>query len=273
MRIGYHTITWGGVVSDPVGVTSVKDLFYRAHGSMERAIVDIAHAGYEGIEMFDGNVADFADRPGRLRGLLADTGLELVSVYTGANFVYDDILPDELHKVSWAAELAAQEGATHLVVGGGARRARGTTGQDYGKLATALDKVMEIAESKGLSACYHPHLTTIVESPDELDQLFSRTSIGFCPDTAHLFAGGGDPAALVRKYPERIQHVHLKDARVNPLRFLPIGEGDIDFGAVLAALLEVGYDGWLMVELDSFDGNPRDAAVISKSYVDKLIRQ
>ncbi len=27
MQFGCHTITWGGVVGDPVGVTSVKDLF------------------------------------------------------------------------------------------------------------------------------------------------------------------------------------------------------------------------------------------------------
>ena len=41
MRLGYHTITWGGVVGDAVGVTSVKDLYYRANGPMDRAITEI----------------------------------------------------------------------------------------------------------------------------------------------------------------------------------------------------------------------------------------
>lgn len=82
MRLGYHSITWGGVVGHPVGVTSVKDLWYLANGSMEQAVRDIAAAGYEGTEMFDGNVAAYADRPEELRALLADTGVELVSVYT-----------------------------------------------------------------------------------------------------------------------------------------------------------------------------------------------
>jgi inosose dehydratase len=271
MRVGYHTITWGGVVGDPVGVTSVKDLFYRANGSMSRAVADIASAGYAGVEMFDGNVNDFADRPAELTGLLADAGVELVSVYTGGNFVYDEILPDELHRVRRAASLAATFGATNLVVGGGARRAAGTTDEDYARLAAALDQVTDIAAEHGLGACYHPHLTTIVETPDELDRLMPHTRIGFCPDTAHLAAGGGDPAALIRRYPDRVRHVHLKDVRLDPLQFVPLGEGELDFAVVLDAVRDIGYDGWLIVELDSYDGEPREAAVKSKAHLDALL--
>jgi inosose dehydratase len=270
MRLGYHTITWGGVVGHPVGVTSVKDLYYLTTGSMEQAVADISAAGYEGTEMFDGNVAAYADRPDELRQLLAGARLELVSVYTGANFVYADILPDELYRVQKAAELAAMFGAERLVVGGGARRAAGTTDEDYRRLAEALDRVTDIAESHGLTASYHPHLSTIVESPDELERLLPHTRIGFCPDTAHLAAGGGDPAALIRRYPDRIRHVHLKDLGADG-QFLPLGEGDLDFADIVAAVRESGYDSWLMVELDSYDGDPRDAALISKAFLDKLL--
>ena len=38
MRFGYHSITWGGVVGDPTGVASIKDLFYRANGSMVETV-------------------------------------------------------------------------------------------------------------------------------------------------------------------------------------------------------------------------------------------
>lgn len=271
MQLGYHTICWGGVVGDATGVTSVKDLYYRTPGSMATALSDIAAAGYAGVEMFDGNVADHADEPAVLQGLLADADLELVSVYTGGNFVYADLLDDELHRVTHAADLAQQFGASNLVVGGGARRAAGTTEADYRALASALDRVTDIAEQRGLTACYHPHLSTIVESPDELDRLMPQTRIGFCPDTAHLVAGGGDPAELIRRYPDRVRHVHLKDVRLDPLAFLPLGQGVVDFADVAAALREVGYDGWLVVELDSYDGDPAEAARISKTFLDRLL--
>jgi inosose dehydratase len=271
MRLGYHSITWGGVVGEPTGVTSVKDLFYRANGDLERALRDIAAEGYVGVEVFDGNAADFADRPEVLRDLLDETGLALVSVYTGANFIFQDILPDELWRVNRAAELAAMFGAEQLVVGGGARRAAGTAEEDYDRLGRALDTVVDIAERHGLTASYHPHLTTIVESPAELDKIMARSRIGFCPDTAHLAAGGGDPAELIRRYPQRIRHVHLKDYRPDPLTFLPLGQGVLDFPDIIAAVREAGYDGWLLVELDSYDGDPRAAARISKAYLDALL--
>jgi inosose dehydratase len=192
-------------------------------------------------------------------------------VYTGANFIYADALPDEMYRINRAAELAAMFGAERLVVGGGARRAAGTEDSDYDRLGAALDRVVDIAESHGLSASFHPHLGTIVENPDEVERLLQRTRIGFCPDTAHLAAGGGDPAALIRSHPDRIRHVHLKDLRTEPLRFLPLGEGTLDFLDIVRAIRESGYDSWLIVELDSYDGDPREAAEISKRFLDKLL--
>jgi inosose dehydratase len=157
------------------------------------------------------------------------------------------------------------------VVGGGARRAAGTTDEDYTRLGEALDRVTDLAESFGLTASYHPHLTTIVESPEELDRLMSLTRIGFCPDTAHLAAGGADPAAMIRKYPDRIRHVHLKDFRKDPFAFLPLGQGELDFPDIVQAIKESGYDSWLMVELDEYDGDPRTAAQISHQYLTGLL--
>ena len=113
-------------------MTSVKDLCYRSYGSIERAVSDIAAAGYAGIEMFDGNLFDYADRPEELQGLLFDAGLELASAYTGGNFIYSEILDEELVRVSRAAKLAQLFGAGSLVVGGGARRSSGTRPEDYG---------------------------------------------------------------------------------------------------------------------------------------------
>jgi inosose dehydratase len=271
MKLGYHSITWGGVTGEATGVTSVKDLVYRVPGDMSQALRDIAAAGYAGVEMFDGNVAELAGQPEAFRALLAETGLDLVGVYTGANFVYAEILPDELHRIRTAALNAATFGAEHLVVGGGARRAAGTPEEDYDRLAAALDTVTAIAEEHGLAACYHPHLTTIVESPDEIEKILSRSRIGFCPDTAHLAAGGGDPAALIRRWPDRVRHVHLKDLRREPFAFLPLGEGEIDLADVLDAVAEAGFDGWLMVELDTYDGDPAHAARLSKAHLDALL--
>jgi inosose dehydratase len=271
MKLSYQTITWGGVVGHPVGVTSVKDLFYLANAPSETALRDIAAAGYQGVELFDGNLVQYADCPDDFRQLLAETELQLVAVYSGANFVFPEILEEELWRIERAAKLGSQFGAGHIVVGGGAQRARGAMEEDYPRLAEGLDAVVAIAENHGLVASYHPHLTTIVESPEQLERVMTRSRINFCPDTAHLVAGGGDPAELIRRYGDRIVYVHLKDFTPEPFAFLPLGRGDIDFGAILDELDRVKFDGWITIELDAFDGAPVDAARESKQYLQSIL--
>ena len=271
MKLGYQTITWGEVVGQAQGVTSIKDLFYRAHSSTEQAMRDIAAAGYKGVEIFDGNLEDYAKKPAEFKSLLNSLDLELVSVYTGANFIYDDILEDEFHKISAAISFGTALGAVNLIVGGGARRSSGVREEDFQKLAEGLNRVSDLAEESGMTACYHPHLTTIVENPAELEKIMNLSKISFCPDTAHLAAGGGNPAELIRKYPKRVRHVHLKDFAPEPFAFLPLGEGTLDFKDIFRALDEIAYDGWLVVELDSYKGDPKKAAEISMKYLKNIL--
>lgn len=273
MRVGYCAITWGGVVGTAGGVGSVADLFYAAHGDTRAAVRDIAAAGYAGAEVFDGDLVAFADRPDDLLDVVRESGLELVSVYTGANFIYADIADDEFAKITRAAELAARFGATRLVLGGGAKRTGGPHADDIARLGLGLERAERIAAHHGLEASYHPHLGTLVETPDALERLMDVSDIRFCPDTAHLAGGGGDPAALIRRYGDRIVHVHLKDWQAATQSFQPLGEGDLDFADILAAIREAGYDEWLMIELDAYDGEPAAAAAISKRFLDRLLAE
>jgi inosose dehydratase len=264
MKLGYQTNTWGGVVGHPAGVTSVKDLYYLANGSTEQAAEDIASAGYTGIEIFDGNLMQYEDRPEVFRTMLKDLGLGLVGVYTGANFIFKDILDEELHKIEKVAKLAAEFGAEHLVLGGGAVRAGGILESDYEVLAQSLERAAQIAEKYSLVPSYHPHLGTCVQGPDELDKIMGMTTIALCPDTAHIEAGGGNPVAVIRTYIDRIKYVHFKDYKNGA--FLPLGEGGQDFGQMLSILREANYEGWLLVELDSHE-DPLKGAQISKSFL------
>ena len=267
MRLACATITWGGVVGHPVGVTSVKDLFYLAHGSTLEAVRAIGAAGYDGIEIFDGGLLEWEHRPDAFRAVLNDAGVRVAGVYSGANFVFDDILDDELWRIERAASLAELFGAEVLTIGGGAKRAAGTTDRDYDRLAAGLDRVCDIAERHGLRAAYHPHLTTIVEHEDQVDRILGMSRIGFCPDTAHLAAGGADPVAVVRRHAARVVHVHLKDWRPDPGGFLPLGRGMVQLDGVLEALREAGYDRWATVELDEYDGDPAQAAGESLAWL------
>jgi inosose dehydratase len=273
MKLGYVTICWGktyslglGIVGHPVGVTNIKDLHYVTNGPLDAALKDIKTAGFDGFECFDGDLMAYADRADEFKALVKASGLEFAGVYTGANLIYSDILPEELFKIDRVCALAGKVGAKHLVVGAGARRSTGTTDKDYDLLGQGLNAVADVAEKYGLIAVYHPHLTTMVETAAEVDKIMARTRISFCPDTAHLAAAGGDPAAIMRKHADRLQYVHLKDW-TPAAGFLPLGAGQLDIPAMLKVLRDARFDGWATVELDIYGGAPLEAAKISRTYL------
>ncbi len=265
----YQANCWGVLGGEPVGVTSIKDLFYRTFGDITRAIAEIGQAGYQAIEVFDGNLVQYEGKLDELRTSLNDSGVSLLAVYSGGNFIFPEILPEELWRIRKAADLAAELGAEHLVVGGGAKRSVAATDEDYARLGAALDQVADLAGERGLLAHYHPHLTTMAETPEQVRKVFSSSKIYFCPDTAHLFAAGGDPAKLILEHASRIRYVHLKDFRREPFAFLPLGEGQLDMNAILQALVTIKYNGWIAVELDAYE-DPKTGAEISMRYLQEF---
>jgi inosose dehydratase len=272
VRFAYQANCWGPLGGNAVGVTSIGQLTYVTFGDIGRALAQIGEVGYSGVELFDGNVLDYPGGVNALKSDLSRSGVKLVAAYSGANFIFPDILDQELDRIARAADAAAGLSAEHLVVGGGAKRREGVASGDYERLAGGLEKVVAIAKSRGLKAHYHPHLTTIVEAPAEVDRIFSLTSIDFCPDTAHLAAAGGDVAAMVHKHRARISYVHLKGLRREPFGFTPLDEGDLDNSAVMHALAETDYSGWIAAELDAWP-DPKDGAARSLAFMKKHVAE
>ena len=140
----------------------------------------------------------------------------------------------------------------------------------------------EVTASWGVKTALHNHLGTPVESQAELEEFLRRCpEVGLVLDTAHLAAADGDPRAIVRKYPERLTAIHLKDWFVtNPEigikdgwtrrgRFCELGGGNIglDNAAVVRELRAVGYDGWILVEHDTHLRDPREDLAVSRRYL------
>jgi inosose dehydratase len=129
-------------------------------------------------------------------------------------------------------------------------------------------------------------MNTISEHPQNLAIVMESSDpkyVHLLLDTAHSVAGGGDPAAEIRKYHERIRLVHLKDVvdapmdksgAKYPFKWVELGRGRVDLPAVFTALQQVKYKGWAVVELDRVtepSRTPAQSAFISRTYLeDKL---
>ena len=113
--------------------------------------------------------------------------------------------------------------------------------------------------------------------------------LGLCVDTAHYSFGGGDPAQLIRRYGERVWHVHYKgfnanlaaEARIREMNYheaidlgvvSELNESHIDFGVITESLEDIGYEGWIVVEQDTYPekGNPLESAKRNRDFLKGL---
>jgi inosose dehydratase len=131
-----------------------------------------------------------------------------------------------------------------------------------------LDRLAVLAEQHGLQAVLHPHVGTMIEQGPEVERVLEGSGIALCLDTGHVLIGGTDPVVLAEQAGDRIAHVHAKDVdhrlakrvqagdltyteAVAQRMYRPLGDGDVDFAAVGAALTRHSYDGWWVLEQDT----------------------
>jgi inosose dehydratase len=160
-------------------------------------------------------------------------------------------------------------------------------------LAQGADRIAaEVRAQTGLRTVFHHHCATFVETPFEIDELMSRTDpslVGLCLDTGHCAFGGGNPIETLERWRDRIWHVHLKDCdpaikarsvqegwdyprSVREGVFCELGQGQVDFAAVLSGLRHAHYSGWLVVEQDVLPsmGTPAQSAARNRRYLESL---
>jgi inosose dehydratase len=275
MKLGYQCNTWSGVFADAFGIGSIKDAFYGnvimpiSEDVLDKIFNEIAAAGYEGVEVFDGLIVPFEKRVEEFKELLDKNGLKLVAVYTGANFIFKDILPEELFKIERVTKIAEKLQAEYIVFGGGALRHSGVREEDYEAAANGLDRAAELVAANGLKSCYHPHAGTIGFTWEQLEKVMKFSSVNLCPDTAHIALGGTDNLKVIETFFDRINYVHLKD--LSDKGFVELGEGRVPLDNIVALLKKKGYDGWLTVELDASEKTPLESAKISNAFLKKIV--
>jgi inosose dehydratase len=266
---------------------------------------EIAAAGYAGTEL--GPYGYLPTEADQLTSELSARGLQLV-----ASFVPIPLAHSERHEAGYqeamkVAQLLAQAGAHTIVLADEMSEARmavsgrvdegrdGMSDRQWEGTAQILNRIAEACRELGLSAVFHHHAGTFVETPKEVARLCDSIDadlLGLCLDTGHYFFGGGDPVDAVRLYGERIRHLHLKDVQLPILEsarrdgigfleavrrgvFCELGAGTVDLNKVIADMTAGSYSGWAIVEQDvdtrNPDVQPFESARRSREYLQNVI--
>jgi sugar phosphate isomerase/epimerase len=144
-----------------------------------------------------------------------------------------------------------------------------------------LDELAPVAEKlavEGMDFSYHNHNHELVKYGGKtwLAMLYEQAPPDMLKaeiDTYWIQAGGGDPAAWVRMCAGREPLLHLKDFAMGPgreQRFAEIGEGNLNWPAILQAAQEGGVE-WYLVEQDrSYERDPFESLAISYRNLNEM---
>jgi inosose dehydratase len=271
----------------------------------EQVLSEIAEAGYEG--------APAGARPGtsaqEVIELYAKYGLKPAPAYLGADFWKADQRGNILERAKRLASFMRQVGCIELYVAAGGFDYKNASGQtrsqlaghvghtdglsdaEYKQFAKVLNEVGKITLDEGVKSCFHNHVGSVIETREEIDQLFSlvdRNLVFQGPDIGHLAWGGIDVVQFCRDYAESIKTIHLKDINPKVLKegreqgwdygtfsgkgiFAELGEGFVDFPTIFDIIKNAGFQGWIIVETDvTQKPTALESAIISRNYLKSI---
>jgi inosose dehydratase len=293
IRVANAPCSWG-VIENVAGETS----------DYRRVLDEMAATGYGGTEL--GDWGFMPTDPDSLRTELEARGLVLMASFS-TPWLQDAArhAQGEEDAVRIGRLLAAVGGPGSFIVLGNDPYGNEARGRNAGRItpemgmddatwdvfaAGANRLARRVRDEAGVRTVVHPHLGTLIETGAEVRRLLAMTDpelLGVCLDTGHWrFGTGENPADAIRELGDRVWHVHFKDADPAVMDrsrtdgwhgltstghgvFCELGRGCVDFPAVLAALRDTGYDGWVVVEQDILPGmgDPKASAARNREYL------
>ena len=269
-----------------------------AENTFQQIVSEMALAGFTGCEI--GN--KYPTDPAELKKALDLRGMRIASRWH-SSFILTRSMEEEEKDFIADLDFLSAVGANRINVSEQSYSIQGKmdtpilTGnhkrvmndEEWKRFCDGLNRLGQIAAERGFKLCFHHHMGTVVQTSEETDRMMSNTDpryVFLCYDTGHFTFAGEDPLAMLKKYVDRIGHVHLKDmrldvvaeARKNNWSFLQSvrngaftvpGDGGVDFDPVFKVLADAKYEGWLLVEAeqDPAKANPLEYAMKGRKYI------
>lgn len=268
--------------------------------TFEQCISEIALAGYSGTEI--GN--KYPKDPQVLKRYLEIRNLEVASAWL-STFLTTKPFEETKEAFIQHRDFLHAMGAKVIVVAEQGHSIQGKldvplfqekptfTEAEWGLLINGLEELGKLAQEKGMEIVYHHHMGTGVQTTEEIGCLMENTSsekVSLLFDTGHLVLSGENPLDIFQKYKSRIKHIHFKDVRASVAQemkeqgdsflagvlkgaFTVPGDGMINFRPIMEAIIESGYEGWIVVEAeqDPAKANPFEYALKGRKYLETLI--
>ncbi len=220
----------------------------------------VAKMGYHGVE--------FAGYHGRsakeLRKMLDDNGLHCCGTHTRLDTLTGDAMKGTV-------EFNKTLGNPYLIVPGMPHKMKDSV-EAVKKTAALFDELAAKAKPLDMKIGYHAHGGDFTRLGDQTawDLLFSSTSSDVIMqlDIGNCIGGGGDPIAILKKFPGRSPTIHLKEHGGKP--GAAVGDGDVDWKTIFKLCETTGGTKWYIVEHESAVASPLAAVKLCLDNLHKM---
>lgn len=266
----------------PLGLQlySVRDMLAK---DFEGTLKQVASLGFQEVE-----AAGFYGRSARqVKAALQAAGLRMPSSHYNANELrknFDEILAfgQALGLRYIVCGFPAIKDPSRLTDGSFRNQVESFTLEDYRWNAEQFNQWGRKVKAAGMQFGYHNH--TMEFKPidgivpfDEMMRLTDPALVTFEMDCGWVTVGGGDPVALLRKYPTRISMLHIKDFKataqpatvVDPPPSAELGQGTVHFRPIFQAAKHASIR-HMFVEQEAFDMPPLQALRIDAQYMQSI---
>ncbi|GBD44699.1 Inosose dehydratase [bacterium HR40] len=269
---------------------------------LEQCLAEAALAGYAGVE----KGGKFPTDPKALGRLLARYGLRLVTGWFSGQLLAGGVEAEKerarpqldlfralgVRVFVYAETTGTVQNRREIPL---SRRPRLSPG-DFAAYGAKLTALADWLAAEGCPMTFHHHMGTVIETEEEIDRLMETTgpSVGLLLDTGHLTFAGGSVERTIRRWADRINHVHCKNVRPAVLADLRAADGSfldgvvagvftvpgdpegcVDFDGLARLLGEIGYRGWVVVEAeqDPQRANPFEMAALGFHALQTALRR
>ena len=149
----------------------------------------------------------------------------------------------------------------------------------YRRFLEEAQPVRETVAAAGIDFAYHNHSHEFVHfaGTNAMEYMIEKSQMQMELDTYWTAISGADPAEMISRLKGRIRYLHCKDAQVFPTddpdlfampgpTFAPVGEGLLNWGAILAAAAAAGTE-YYIVEQDVCRRDPFDCLASSFQFL------
>lgn len=247
--------------------------YLRQDVDADRAIEHMAEVGWDGFEWSSTALASYNESAEACRDRLASLGIALSGIYHPCRFESAEQIEDWIDRAGRALRFGRVVGADVLMLDGGSVDLP-VSPESIRRVADAASEVALMTSDAGMACTWHQHWGTLFQYPDEFAALMDETDhehLKCTLDTAHLTLGGFDVPETFRRYADRLCYVHLKDLAPDR-RFADLGHGTVNIAEAAGILLESGFSGWIVNDLDYTDNDAFASSVSNLRFLRGLLR-